>query len=112
MRYPVIVHKDGGSDYGVTVPDFPGVFSGGETLDEALANVQDAIETFYEGEEVERLPDPSPLESVLASEDAEGEAVPVNITVPLYLRNRIDKAAKARGMTRSAFLVRAAQAYM
>ena len=33
MRYPVIVHKDGGSDYGVTVPDFPGVFSGGETLD-------------------------------------------------------------------------------
>lgn len=125
MRYPVIVHKDGGSDYGVTVPDFPGVFSGGETLDEALANVQDAIETFYEGEEVERLPDPSPLERVLASEDAEGgavvlvdvnfdflekKAVPVNITVPLYLRNRIDRAAKARGMTRSAFLVRAAQA--
>ena len=124
MRYPVIVHKDGGSDYGVTVPDFPGVF---ETLDEALANVQDAIETFYEGEEVEGLPDPSPLESVLASEDAEGgavvlvdvnfdflekKAVPVNITVPLYLRNRIDRAAKARGMTRSAFLVRAAQAYM
>lgn len=57
MRYPVIFHKDGGSDYGVTVPDFPGVFSGGGTLDEALANVQDAIETFYEGEEVERLPD-------------------------------------------------------
>ena len=127
MRYPVIVHKDGGSDYGVTVPDFPGVFSGGETLDEALANMQDAIETFYEGEEVERLPDPSPLERVLASEDAEGgavvlvdvnfdflekKAVPVNITVPLYLRNRIDRAAKARGMTRSAFLVRAAQAYM
>ena len=36
MRYPVIVHKDEGSDYGVTVPDFPGVFSGGETLGEAL----------------------------------------------------------------------------
>lgn len=59
----------------MTVPDFPGVFSGGETLDEALANVQDAIETFYEGEEVEGLPDPSPLEGVLASEDAEGGAV-------------------------------------
>lgn len=97
MRYPVIVHKDEGSDYGVTVPDFPGVFSGGKTLDEALTNVQDAIETFYEDEEVERLPDPSPLEHVLAFEDAEGgavvlvdvnfgflekKAVPVNITVP------------------------------
>lgn len=127
MRYPVIVHKDGGSDYGVTVPDFPGVFSGGETLDEALANVQDAIETFYEGEEVERLPDPSPLESVLASEDAEGgavvlvdvnfdflekKAVPVNITVPLYLRKQIDTAAKEQGLTRSAFLITAAKYYM
>ena len=127
MRYPVIVHKDGGSDYGVTVPDFPGVFSGGETLDEALAHVQDAIETFYEGEEVERLPDPSPLESVLASEDAEGgavvlvdvnfdflekKAVPVNITVPLYLRKQIDTTAKEQRLTRSAFLITAAKYYM
>lgn len=39
------------------------------------------------------------------------KAVPVNITMPLYIRNRIDKAAKAKGMTRSAFLVQAAQAY-
>ena len=126
MRYPVIVHKDEASDYGVTVPDFPGVFSGGETLDEALANVQDAIETYYEGEEVESLPDPSPLERVISSEDAkegavvlvdvnfdflEKKTVPVNITVPLYMKNRIDKAAKARGLTRSAYLVKAAQAY-
>ena len=126
MRYPVIVHKDEASDYGVTVPDFPGVFSGGKTLDEALANVQDAIETYYEGEEVESLPDPSPLERVISSEDAkegavvlvdvnfdflEKKTVPVNITVPLYMKNRIDKAAKARGLTRSAYLVKAAQAY-
>lgn len=126
MRYPVIIHKDEGTDYGVTVPDFPGVFTGGETLDEALKNVQEAIECFYEGEEVEILPEASPLERVLASEDAEGgavvlvdvnfdflekKAVPVNITMPLYVRNRIDKAAKAHGLTRSAFLVKAAQAY-
>ena len=126
MRYPVIVHKDEASDYGVTVPDFPGVFSGGETLDEALANVQDAIETYYEGEEVESLPDPSPLEQVIASEDAkegavvivdvnfdflEKKTVPVNSTVPLYMKNRIDNAAKARGLTRSAYLIKAAQAY-
>jgi predicted RNase H-like HicB family nuclease len=47
MLYPVIIHKDQGSDYGVIVPDFPGVFSGGESLEEALKNVQEAIETFY-----------------------------------------------------------------
>ena len=126
MRYPVIVHKDEGTDYGVTVPDFPGVFTGGETLDEALKNVQVAIECFYEGEDVENLPEASPLECVLVSEDAKGGAVvlvdvnfdflekkvvPVNITMPLYIRNRIDKAAKSRGLTRSGFLVEAAQAY-
>ncbi|MDW8232800.1 MAG: type II toxin-antitoxin system HicB family antitoxin, partial [Roseiflexaceae bacterium] len=30
MRYPVVVHKDPESDYGVTVPDLPGCFSAGE----------------------------------------------------------------------------------
>lgn len=126
MRYPVIIHHEEGTDFGVIVPDFPGVFSGGATLEEALANVQDAIETALDSEEtgaapsVENLPAPSPLERVLALEEAEGGAVafadvnfdfldrktvPVNITMPLYVRNRIDHAARARGMTRSAFLV-------
>jgi len=123
MLYPVIIHKDDGSDYGIIVPDFPGVFSGGETLEKALANVQDAIETFCEGEE-KTVPPPSPLESVLASEDARGGAValvkvdfaflekksvPVNITLPAWLRDRIDKAAKDAGVTRSRFIAQAAQ---
>ena len=127
MLYPVILHKDEGTDYGVTVPDFPGVFSGGSTLEEALANVQDAIETFYEGEEGAMPPHPSPLEKALASEDAqdgavvlvdvdfdflEKKAVPVNITLPVWLRNRIDKAAKDTGITRSRFIAQAAQEAM
>ena len=36
MLYPVVVHKDSNSDYGVSVPDLPGCFSAGSTLDEAL----------------------------------------------------------------------------
>ena len=126
MLYPVIVHKDPVSDYGITVPDFPGVFSGGASLDEAIANVQDAIETYYEGEEVEALPAPTPLDAVIASEAANAGAVvlvdvnfdfldtrsvPVNITLPLWLRNRIDKAAKDAGLNRSRYLAKAAQAY-
>ncbi|MCP4151812.1 MAG: hypothetical protein GY757_28975, partial [bacterium] len=27
MNYPVVIHKDKESDYGVTVPDLPGCFS-------------------------------------------------------------------------------------
>jgi len=37
MRYPVVIET--GNDktaFGVVVPDFPGVFSAGDTLDEAL----------------------------------------------------------------------------
>ena len=127
MLYPVIVHKDPASDYGITVPDFPGVFSGGSSLDEALANVQDAIETYYEGEKVETiLVTPTSLDAVIASEAAhsgavvlvdvnfdflDAKSVPVNITLPLWLRNRIDKAAKDAGMNRSKYLAKAAQAY-
>lgn len=70
MRYPVIVYKDSLFGYGMIVSDLPGVFSGGATLDEALANVQEAIETLYEGEEGDTLPDPSPLEKILTCEDA------------------------------------------
>ena len=127
MLYPVIIHKDEGADYGVVVPDFPGVFSGGETLEKALKNVQDAIETFYDGEEGATPPPPSLLEKALDSEDAQGgavvlvnvnfdflekKAVPVNITLPAWLRDRIDKAAKDAGLTRSRFIAQAAQEAM
>ena len=31
MRFPIVVHKDKNSGYGVTVPDLPGCFSAGDT---------------------------------------------------------------------------------
>ena len=49
MNYPIVIHKDKRSDYGVTVPDLPGCFSAGATLDEALAMAREAIELHLEG---------------------------------------------------------------
>jgi len=44
MRYPVVIEPgDEGHAFGVVVPDLPGCFSAGDTLDEALANVEEAI---------------------------------------------------------------------
>ena len=43
MRYPIVVHTDDGSSYGVTVPDLPGCFSAGDTLDEAFEMAREAI---------------------------------------------------------------------
>jgi len=46
MKYPVIIHKESNSEFGVTVPDIPGCFTCRKTLDEALKNIQDAVECY------------------------------------------------------------------
>lgn len=43
MRYPIYIEE--GSEraaFGIVVPDLPGCFSAGDTLDEAMANVEEA----------------------------------------------------------------------
>ena len=115
MKYIAIIHKDPESAYGVTLPDFPGCFSGADTLDEIPGNIQEAVELWAEGEDI-TPPVPSSFESVAQLDSAKGDfldqnIVPVNISMPVYMRNLIDREAKARGLTRSAFLVKAAQAY-
>lgn len=64
MKYVIIIHKDSESDYGVTVPDLPGCFSAGSTLDEAIENTREAIECHLEGLllDGESIPAPLPIE--------------------------------------------------
>lgn len=47
MKHPVVVHK---SEYGYDVhcPIFPGCHSQGDTVEEALENIKDAIITYLE----------------------------------------------------------------
>ena len=125
MKYIAIIHKEADTAYGITLPDFPGCFSAADSLDDIPATIQEAVELWAEGEEVEP-PVPSSFEAVAQSPAARGgllmlvdvdfdfldqNVVPVNISMPVYMRKRIDRAARAHGLTRSAYLVRAAQAY-
>jgi len=48
MKFIVVLHTDDGERYGVTVPDLPGCFSGGDTFELALQNVEEAIDTHVE----------------------------------------------------------------
>lgn len=32
MQYPIFIHKDPDSEYGVIIPDLPGCYSAGSTL--------------------------------------------------------------------------------
>ena len=131
-----IVREDDGSGYSVYFPDVPNVAAGGETVQEALTNAADGLYVALRGmaEQHQDIPAASDLETVKAKVRAEREEdglpypedtlyqyiaapaldmvpVRVNITVPRSILDEIDGRAKLAGMTRSGFLVAAAQAY-
>ena len=49
MFIPVAIHKDEGSVFGVSVPDVPGCFSYGDTVEDALKNAHEAVIFHVEG---------------------------------------------------------------
>jgi predicted RNase H-like HicB family nuclease len=125
-RYIALIHKEEGSDYGVSFPDLPGCVTAGVTLDEARAFAEEALAFHLEGliEDGEAIPEPSSLEAImLERENRDGvailvnanvarqpKAVRVNVTLPEDVLEEIDRYAEAHGFTRSGFLARAAQA--
>ena len=67
-HYPIVIHKDNDSDYGITVPDLPGCFSAGTSMAEALQQAKEAIECHIEGLllDNETLPTPTQNYTLLA----------------------------------------------
>ena len=129
MKFPIVIHKDPGSSYGVTIPDLPGCFSAGETLDEAIAASHEAICSHIEVllEDGESIPAQKPLEVHRADEyladglwalvdvdlsKISGHVVNVNISIPASILARIDAASERHGKSRSAFLSFAALHYI
>lgn len=129
MQYPIVIHKDEKSGYGVTVPDLPGCFSAGDTLEEAIESAHEAIACHLEGLLMDgvAIPRTASLEAhretegykdgiwALASVDVSrlsGTAKRVNITVPARVLAIIDEAAAREGQSRSALLARAALSYV
>lgn len=129
MRFPVVLHTDDGVRYGVTVPDLPGCFSAGDTFDEALVSVVEAINLHLEGvtEDGADIPVPRTIgehrvnpdyaDGVWAAVEVDvarfdGRAEKINITVPRNLLARIDAYARSHGVTRSGFLADAARLAM
>lgn len=49
MQYTVVVHSAEEGGYWAEVPSLPGCFSQGETIDEAMNNVKEAIELHIQG---------------------------------------------------------------
>ena len=62
MRYLVVVEK-GPTSYGAYVPDLPGCVAAGETKDEALSLIREAIELHLEDLKGTGQPIPAPSSS-------------------------------------------------
>ncbi len=59
-EYTVVLEQEEDGRYSVTVPDLPGCTSMGDTYDEAIANVRDAIRVHVDGLVADGLPVPEP----------------------------------------------------
>ena len=128
MRYIALVDGNAGA-YGVVVPDLPGCTSAGPTTDEALRNAVEAVRLWVEDaiDDGEALPPPRSVEALRADPEIAaalaagavlgmvplildtGRAVRANLSLDAGLLDAIDEAAKAYGLTRSAFLASAAR---
>jgi len=128
MFYPIAIEAgDAKHAYGVIVPDLPGCFSAGDTLDDAILNAKEAItghiELLVELEhdipavstvtELAKNPDFSGYTWALVEIDMTrllGGSEKINVTLPKSLVDRIDRcvASHPEFKSRSGFLAQAA----
>jgi Uncharacterized conserved protein len=121
MRYFIgIVHNDEDSAYGIHFPDVPGCFSAADDLDDLPAAASEALSLWLEDAPQDITP--RSMAELRADADVQaalkdgaflmsvpmialtGRTVKANLTMDAGLLDAIDRTAKARNLTRSAFL--------
>ena len=122
MRYPIAIEAgDENTAFGVVVPDLPGCFSAGDTLDEAMTNAEEAVALWIDArlDAGGAIPAPSGLEALRQNPEFTGwtfgvvtidpallddATERVNITLPRRVLKRLDALARAAGESRSGFI--------
>ena len=127
MRYPIAIEPgDATHAFGVVVPDLPGCFSAGDTLDEAMVNAESAVLAWMEttldqgwfipsASSLDTLRDAHPefrdwvwalvtIDPVLLDDTLEQ----IDITLPRRVLRHLDARAKAAGESRSGYFARLA----
>jgi predicted RNase H-like HicB family nuclease len=127
MRYPIAIEPGTETTaWGVVVPDLPGCFSAGDTMEEALIQAEDAVTAWIEAtlDSGQPIPAPSRIEALRAGHaELEGwlwalvkvdpamldETLErVNISLPRRVLHRLDSLARRAGESRSGFIARMA----
>lgn len=122
MRYPIAIESGTETTaFGVVVPDLPGCFSAGDTLDEAMTGAEEAAAAWIDAtlDAGKAVPAPSSLDDLRTNKDYAGwtfgvitldpaflddSIERVNITLPRRVLKRLDALAKAAGESRSGFI--------
>lgn len=122
MRFPIAIEPgDENTAFGVVIPDLPGCFSAGDTLDEAMAGAEEAIALWVDAtlDAGKAIPTPSSLDIIRLNPDFEGwifaivaidpallddTVERVNITLPRRVLKRLDALAEAAGSSRSGYV--------
>ena len=114
-RYPALIDGERGA-YGATFPDLPGIVAMGSSLDEVIANAEEALRDYaLEAErDGEALVSPSALEDVetppgltlvsIPLLQLSGRAVRANLSLDEGVVAWIDSEANRRGLTRKAYV--------
>ena len=125
MIHYVGILDSAGEAWGIRVPDLPGCHGGGETAEAAIADAISAVREWAEHRNARggAVPAPRRLGEIMAAGELDvaagetavmipllldsGRAVRANLSLDAALLAAIDAAAKARGLTRSAFVASA-----
>lgn len=126
MKYPIAIEKGNeATAWGVVVPDLPGCFSAGDTLDEAYAMAEEAIALWVNTalDDGHAIPTARPIEVHMANPEFDGwawgvidvdmnnfatDVERVNISISKRILKQIDSYVGTSTETRSGFLSRAA----
>ena len=122
MRYPIAIEPGTATTaFGVVVPDLPGCFSAGDSLDEAIAGAEEAAAAWIDAalDAGHAIPAPTSLEAVRLNPDfskwifgvitldpalADDTVDRVNITLPRRVLKRLDALAEKAGESRSGYI--------
>jgi len=125
-HYIGILDGSGGT-WGVRVPDLPGCHRGGGTAEAAIADAVSAVREWAEHRSARgaAMPTARPLPQIIRDGEMDVRAGETGVMLPLLLDSgrpvranlspdaalleAIDEAARARGLTRSAFIASAAR---
>lgn len=120
MRYPIYIEPGNAETaFGVVVPDLPGCFSAGDTLDEAIANAEEAAAAWIDATLDSGGVVPAPSDAGAHAAQYPGWIVGVvtvdpallddtiervNITLPRRVLLRLDAKARSAGESRSSYI--------